>query len=97
MSALCIQKEFPRVKPQKGEYVVVLADSDVKDMTEQLVIMITLRPYNKKQPVQIEERPNSIATLLDTDGVLTGYKRLKPVLAAPILNLLVNHVRACAA
>jgi hypothetical protein len=46
-------------------------------------------------PMEIEERTNSVATLLDTDGILSGYsEQLKR--DHPILKLLTKYVPVCA-
>ena len=88
---LCIHKKFPRVSPEGG-CVVLFSDPNRKDTDIQSVIMITIHSY---MPMEIEERTNSIATLLDTDGILSEYnKQLKR--DHPILKLLTNYVPVCA-
>lgn len=92
---VCIHNEFPRVNMAKQEYMIVFSKRSVDNYKIQRVIMVALRPYNKGQPIQIEERPNSIASLIDEDGVLVGYKRMED--SQPIVNLFANYMNpACA-
>ena len=91
MKSLCIHKKFPRVSPEGG-CVVLFSDPNKEDTAVQSVIMITIHSY---MPMEIEERTNSVATLLDTDGILSGYsEQLKR--DHPILKLLTKYVPVCA-
>jgi len=79
----------------KQEYVIAFSKKSIDNDKIQRVIMVTLRPYNKEQPIQIEERPISIAALIDEDGVLVGYKRMEN--SWPIVNLFTTYMNpACA-
>jgi hypothetical protein len=92
---VCIHNEFPRVNMAKQEYMFVFSKRSIENDKIQRVIMIALRPYNKGQPIQIEERQISIAALIDEDGVLVGYKTMED--AGPIVNLFTKYMNpACA-
>lgn len=92
---VCIHNEFPRVNMAKQEYMIVFSKKSIDTNKTQRVIMVALRPYNKEHPIQIEERPISIAALIDEDGVLVGYKTMED--AGPIVNLFTKYMNpACA-
>lgn len=95
---ICIHYEFPRVNMAKQEYMIVFSKRSIDNNKIQRVIMVALRPYNKEQPIQIEERKISIATLLYPNGVLVGYEQVDDIRhRQPIINLFANYMNpACA-
>ena len=72
---LCIHEDFPMVNSQT-QFMVALTNSELDVMEEQIVIMILLSPYKKRQ-INIQERRISIANLLDREGILQGFKQVK--------------------
>ena len=91
---LCIHTKFPMVNRQT-QFMVALTSPGLDDMEEQIVILIVLSPYKKRQ-INIQERLISIASLLDKEGILHDYKQVKH--REPILQMLetILDVPVCA-
>ena len=80
---------------RQTQFMVALTSPGLDDMEEQIVILIVLSPYKKRQ-INIQERLISIASLLDKEGILHDYKQVKH--REPILQMLetILDVPVCA-